>query len=482
MSTTATKFESNRSVRDANPARAFQWIVSVLVVGGLCFAVPRSLTSGIRPLDIGIWVLASLLADLMFVRIWKSITLSMSLPVLLAAAYFHAPPVTALIAFLGCLDPLELRGVYPLERVLFNRSQIAVAAAAASLIMHAVGLQAVGWPVAVGVSMLGLAADCVVNVAFVTTSTVLSGRATWIATLKGMWGVEPFASLVLYASMSLIAPLFGLIYLAWGGLALLTCTAILIPFRLAYARIERLGVTLEVVRLREAALQKAYASAELERRDERLVVAGDLHDEVLPALFKVHLMGEVLKQDLASGRLLDLDDDLPELLEATSTAQRAVRHVVGNLRVKHSGPQDLVSAIRSCADQEEGDGRPRFELRLAELRVTKRAHRVLIQVAREAIINASKYSSASHVRVELAERHAGYAYLRIEDNGDGFEPNAVDTSTHFGLQLMKDRVEAAGGKLSITSEPGAGTSITAVVPILDAIGGQGGHSEDEQDK
>ena len=114
--------------------------------------------------------------------------------------------------------------------------------------------------------------------------------------------------------------------------------------------------------------------------------------------------------------------------------------------------------------------------------MTKRAHRVLIQVAREAIVNASKYSGASHVRVELAERHAGYAYLRIEDNGDGFDPTAVDTSTHFGLQLMKDRVEAAGGKLSITSEPGAGTSITAVVPILDAIGGQGGHSEDEQDK
>ena len=69
----------------------------------------------------------------------------------------------------------------------------------------------------------------------------------------------------------------------------------------------------------------------------------------------------------------------------------------------------------------------------------------------------------------------GFAYLWIEDDGDGFDPTAVDTSTHFGLQLMKDRVEAAGGKLNITSGPGAGTSITAVVPILDAVGGQGGH-------
>jgi signal transduction histidine kinase len=112
------------------------------------------------------------------------------------------------------------------------------------------------------------------------------------------------------------------------------------------------------------------------------------------------------------------------------------------------------------------------------LPVTKRAHRVLVQVAREAIVNASKYSNASHVRVELAERHAGFAYLRIEDDGGGFDPTAVDTSMHFGLQLMKDRVEAAGGKLIVSSEPGAGTSITAVVPMLDAMGDQGIHSEE----
>ena len=48
-----------------------------------------------------------------------------------------------------------------------------------------------------------------------------------------------------------------------------------------------------------------------------MVVAGELHDEVLPPLFKVHLMGQVLRQDLDSGQLLNLDCDLPELLSAT---------------------------------------------------------------------------------------------------------------------------------------------------------------------
>jgi len=468
MGTTATKLgESSKPRTDSSPARAFHWIVSIVVIGGLILSVPRSLDPGVHPLDIATWVLASLLADLMFVRIWKSITLSMSLPVLLAAAYFHAPPITGLIAFLGCLDPLELRGEYPVERVLFNRAQIAVSAGAASFVMHSVGLSPMGWPAAFGLSALGLTADCVVNIAFVATSTVLSGRATWVATLKGMWGAEPLASLVLYGSMCLIAPLLGLIYLDWGEWALLSCTAILIPFQLAYARIERLGVTLDVVRVREAALQRAYASAELERRDERLVVAGDLHDEVLPALFKVHLMGEVLKQDLASGRLLDLDEDLPELLEATNAAQMAVRKVVGGLRIKRPGSRDVLSAIRSCADQAEGDEKPRFELHLAETGGSRRVQQVLMQVAREAMVNASKYSNAARVRVDLCERSTGFVELLVEDDGDGFEPSAVDTAAHFGLQLMRDRAESVGGVLTVSTAVGLGTSIALIVPLGD---------------
>ena len=95
MGTTATKVESGKGRVDSSPARLFHWVVFLAVSGWLVLTAPEALKSGVKPLDIGTWVLASLLADLMFVRIWKSITLSMSLPVLLAAAYFmlrRSPP------------------------------------------------------------------------------------------------------------------------------------------------------------------------------------------------------------------------------------------------------------------------------------------------------------------------------------------------------------------------------------------------------
>ena len=78
-------------------------------------------------------MLACLLADLMYVD-GRSITLSMSLPVVLAAAILYPPGVAALIAFLGSLDPREVQGKSSVERILFNRSQVALSAATASLV------------------------------------------------------------------------------------------------------------------------------------------------------------------------------------------------------------------------------------------------------------------------------------------------------------------------------------------------------------
>ena len=286
--------------------------------------------------------------------------------------------------------------------------------------------------------------------------------------MSGVWGAEPIASLGIYASTCLIAPLLAHVYVDWGAWALVTCTAVLVPLRTALARIQSLGATTELIRVRDAEIASVNESALAGRRDERLTLAGDLHDEVLPALFKVHLMGEVLKQDLASGRLLDLDDDLPELLEATSDAQDAIRRVVGDLRTARSAVRDVSRTIRSLADQLETDADLRIRLRLSEIATSDRSALVLVQVAREALVNSSRYSGAELVEVELRDRRDGFAELTVRDDGCGFEMGRVDASRHFGLQLMRERVEAIGGSLSIESYQGIGTSVVAWIPLGDS--------------
>lgn len=468
MATTATPgvSQSSRALGDSVRAKTFHWVVTAVTLAGLAAAFQAHPLRG-HVLELGAWILACLLADLMYVRIGKSITLSMSLPVVLAAGIFYPAGTTALIAFVGSLDPREVQRKSSIERSLFNRSQVALSAASASLMIHLVGAGIADWPLVVVACALGLVADCAVNVALVSASTVLSGRARWKEVVTGLWGPEPLPSLGLYASTCLIASLLAHVYEDWGAWALLACTTVLMPLRVALVRIQSLDATSELVRVRDAEIESVNASALTGRRDERLTLAGDLHDEVLPALFKVHLMGEVLKQDLASGRLLELDDDLPELLEATSAAQVAVRRVVGDLRASRSAVRNVSRTIRNLADELEGDGKPRIRLRLSELECCEKSALVMVQVAREALVNSSRYSGAGVIDVELGPSHDGRAQLRIQDDGCGFDLDSVDTSRHFGLQLMRERVEAAGGFLAIQSSLKTGTAVLATLPVED---------------
>ena len=80
----------------------------------------------------------------------------------------------------------------------------------------------------------------------------------------------------------------------------------------------------------------------------------------------------------------------------------------------------------------------------------------------EALQNVAKYAEASHVRVRVWAQDSTLAFA-VEDDGKGFEPATVVRSS--GLQNMRDRLEALGGSLEITSAPGRGTTIQGRVPV-----------------
>jgi signal transduction histidine kinase len=77
----------------------------------------------------------------------------------------------------------------------------------------------------------------------------------------------------------------------------------------------------------------------------------------------------------------------------------------------------------------------------------------------EALTNVAKYACASHATVTVA-RSPGALLVEVADNGAG----GADPCAGSGLSGLADRVEALGGRLSVSSPPGKGTSITAVIP------------------
>jgi signal transduction histidine kinase len=87
----------------------------------------------------------------------------------------------------------------------------------------------------------------------------------------------------------------------------------------------------------------------------------------------------------------------------------------------------------------------------------------LFRVAQEALRNIVRHAGARSARVSLAPKDGGLQLL-VTDDGVGFEPG-IGHGAGLGVASMRERVREVGGKFSIRSEPGAGTTVQAWAPL-----------------
>jgi signal transduction histidine kinase len=88
----------------------------------------------------------------------------------------------------------------------------------------------------------------------------------------------------------------------------------------------------------------------------------------------------------------------------------------------------------------------------------------VFRIAQEAIHNALRHARAGRIEVRLSEDGDGLG-LSVSDDGVGFDPGAATLrARRLGLTSMEERARELGGRLSISSAPGAGTSVRLEVP------------------
>ena len=95
----------------------------------------------------------------------------------------------------------------------------------------------------------------------------------------------------------------------------------------------------------------------------------------------------------------------------------------------------------------------------------------LFRVAQEALHNAVKYSGTNQFTVLLLGM-GDCVQLVVSDAGAGFDVEAAKRNRGLGLVSMQERVHLVHGTLSVESQPGKGTRILAVVPLVDEDAGQ----------
>lgn len=409
------------------------------------------------------WLVVVAVADMRPIPLWGSLEVAISFPVLLAAALVFPPPVACLLGLVGPLDRREIRREIPLLRALLNRAVIALSVLAASLTFHALDGDLADWPW-VGVPVLAaLLVDVAVNATLVTIGGhFLTGLPVADVFKKITGGTEQAFFLSSYLAFGLLALLLGTVHATAGvwspvafGIPLFLARRMFVHWKQAREAAD------EVVRKQQALLTTMQRIAD-ERRDERLSMAADIHDEVLQPLYQVHLMGQVLRQDLATGRLLELENDLPGLLEAANAANDAIRALLRDMRASPLGAHGLTRTLHLLADELRRFTDATIVLDMEEVGGAPLTQLLVYQIAREALTNAVQHSNAREIRLSLKVSD-GSIRLIVRDDGQGFQ-HGVTRSDHFGLNLMRERAEAAGGTLLIDPTP-EGVTVLARIPL-----------------
>lgn len=205
-------------------------------------------------------------------------------------------------------------------------------------------------------------------------------------------------------------------------------------------------------------------SRELTISEERARLAHELHDAVSQKLFSLRLTAQ------AAATLVDRDparakDELQQIVTLAAEASDELGAAVIELRPAALDEDGLVNTLRAHIKVLDRAHAARVTFDTCGVRALPSAQEeALLRVAQEALHNALRHSAGDRVDVSLVRRGQG-AVLSVTDNGKGFEPRTVRRAgRHLGLVSMRDRASGAGGRLTVQSAPGQGTTIEMEVP------------------
>jgi two-component system, NarL family, sensor kinase len=240
-----------------------------------------------------------------------------------------------------------------------------------------------------------------------------------------------------------------------GG-ALLVLYLIQLPLAFSLARRLR-----DRQREREQLLQRAIEASDLERRR----IAADLHDGAVQRLAGVSI--SLAAAARANDGTASTERAIGEAAAETRETIRELRTLLVDIYPETLRRSGLAPALNDLVAPLSNAGTA-VTMNVSEsLRLPPAIEALLYRVAQEAIRNVRAHGQATEVALGV-ETTRGQAVLVLTDNGRGFTSGAPDDDGrggHFGLRLMRDLVDHAGGQIDVRSAPGEGTTVHVEVPL-----------------
>ncbi|MGH3158156.1 MAG: GAF domain-containing sensor histidine kinase [Streptosporangiaceae bacterium] len=201
---------------------------------------------------------------------------------------------------------------------------------------------------------------------------------------------------------------------------------------------------------------------ELSVMEERARLARELHDAVSQKLFSIRAKARAASV-LASRDPARAAAEMDSVAALTGAAHAELRAVISGLAPPDLSECGLAESLRryaGLAGLAHGVTVRFSAARVPPLGAARDA--AAYRVAQEALHNALRHSAAGQIEISVT-RTAAQATVEVTDDGQGFTPDAPGAG--LGLTSMRQRAAEIGATLSITSSPGAGTTVKLEIPI-----------------
>ena len=199
------------------------------------------------------------------------------------------------------------------------------------------------------------------------------------------------------------------------------------------------------------------------REKERHRIARDIHDTTLQSLshliHKVELTSLYMERDIVKAKLelATIEKGLRKTIEDTRT-------IIYNLHPVSLDDLGLKAVIEKSIHEINRNYHFFIETDIDDVSCeNNNLQLTILRLLQECCLNALRHSKGNRLSVSLKYKDNTYI-LNVADNGIGFDEKKIKKNdSHFGLDIMKERVQLLSGKMNINSS-GNGTSITIEIP------------------